>query len=157
MGDGRRFELFATFIKNNFPKVKKIADVAGGKGHLQLALKKYGYSVTTFDKRKTRVNKTKFEYRFFNDKIKEEFDLIVGMHPDEATDVIIIEATKRKVPFAIVPCCVMPNEVIYWGQHCYKDWLEHLKRIAESKNYIVRESILKMNGRNIILIGTPKK
>ena len=34
--------------------------------------------------------------------------LIIGMHPDEATEEIVDMALSLK-PFAIVPCCVFPK------------------------------------------------
>ncbi|KAL3771294.1 hypothetical protein ACHAW5_004503 [Stephanodiscus triporus] len=35
--------------------------------------------------------------------------LICGLHPDQATEAIIMLALRLNVPFAIVPCCVMPS------------------------------------------------
>ena len=32
--------------------------------------------------------------------------LVVGLHPDEATDAIVLSAVAARVPFAVVPCCV---------------------------------------------------
>lgn len=156
MGDARRFDVFANFIHSNFPNCKKIADIAGGKGYLQVALRNRGYDVITFDKRKGRKNrpgKFEFQYRYFDSSVKEDFDLMVGMHPDEATDVIIVEAAKRNIPFAIVPCCVMPNAIPYWGQRSYKQWIEHLKKSAQKLGYQVYEKQLKMNGCNLVLYG----
>ncbi|KAL3815289.1 hypothetical protein ACHAXA_006791 [Cyclostephanos tholiformis] len=37
-------------------------------------------------------------------------DLIVGFHPDQATEAIIDMALLLRVPFAVVPCCVFPSE-----------------------------------------------
>lgn len=153
MGDTRRFDLFADFIKSNFPNCNKVADIAGGKGYLQIALKERGFNVTTFDKRKYKANKINYQYRYFDSTVKENFDLMVGMHPDEATDVIIVEAAKRSIPFAIVPCCIMPNAIPYWGQHSYKQWIEHLKKSAQKLGYQVYEKQLKMNGCNLVLYG----
>lgn len=153
MGDTRRFDLFADFIKSNFPNCNKVADIAGGKGYLQIALKERGFNVTTFDKRKYKANKINYQYRYFDSTVKENFDLMVGMHPDEATDIIIVEAAKRSIPFAIVPCCIMPNAIPYWGQHSYKQWIEHLKKSAQKLGYQVYEKQLKMNGCNLVLYG----
>ncbi|OQR96761.1 hypothetical protein ACHHYP_13619 [Achlya hypogyna] len=36
--------------------------------------------------------------------------LLLGMHPDEATDVIVDVALAHNKPFAIVPCCVFAEE-----------------------------------------------
>jgi 2-polyprenyl-3-methyl-5-hydroxy-6-metoxy-1,4-benzoquinol methylase len=105
MGDNRRFDLFAKFYKQFSPsKYETVADVAGGKGYLQLALRQQGYKeVVTFDRRKKHIRGGKIDYhqRYFGEKVKDkkyDFNLIVGMHPDEATDHIIIEATKRGIP-----------------------------------------------------------
>lgn len=159
MGDSRRFEVFANFIKANFPNCRQVADVAGGKGYLQTALRDLGFNVITFDKRKGRRNrpgKFEFQYRYFDSTVKNDFDLLVGMHPDEATDVIIREAAKRRVPFAIVPCCIMPTAYIYYGQHKYSQWVEHLKNVAKRLGYQVYDTQLKIQGKNTVIWGIPK-
>ncbi len=86
MGDSKRFELFAQYIARNFSASKyPRADIAGGQGYLQQALRKLSYQVTTFDKRHKHVksNKIQYKFKYFNSSIKEEYDLLVGMHPDE--------------------------------------------------------------------------
>ena len=51
MGDSRRFDRFAAKIKENLNPDWKIADVAGGKGFLRLALAEKGFKdVETWDK-----------------------------------------------------------------------------------------------------------
>jgi hypothetical protein len=35
--------------------------------------------------------------------------VVVGMHPDQATEAIVDEALKCGKPFAVVPCCVFPK------------------------------------------------
>ncbi|KAL9188325.1 hypothetical protein ACHAXT_006703 [Thalassiosira profunda] len=40
----------------------------------------------------------------------QSLDLIVGFHPDQATEATIDLALLLKVPFAVVPCCVFPKE-----------------------------------------------
>jgi hypothetical protein len=161
MGDSRSFDLFAKVIFSNFPpkKYPKIADVAGGKGGLQTALREKGYNVTTFDKRKGRRNRPgrfQYQYRWFNENIKDKFNLLVGMHPDEATDVIILEAAKRKIPFVVCPCCVKPYAVPFCGAHNYWTWVKHLKRLAHKNGFTVIETLLRMNGKNLVLIGKTK-
>jgi hypothetical protein len=39
----------------------------------------------------------------------ESCDLIVGLHPDQATDFIVECGLQLKKPFACVPCCVYPS------------------------------------------------
>lgn len=158
MGDSRRFDLFAKLIARCFPKdrYRKVADVAGGKGYLQVALRTLGYNVTTFDKRKgrkNRPNRFQYQYRYFDKKIKDKFDLLVGMHPDEATDVVIAEAAKRKIPFVLCPCCIMPNAIVYWGVHKYWSWFEHLEKEAKKRGYDTQRAKLPMNGKSWCIIG----
>ncbi len=158
MGDSRRFDLFAKLIFANFPpdKFPKVADIAGGKGYLQIALRRFGYNVTTFDKRKGKRNRPKrfqYQYRYFSDNIRDTFDLLVCMHPDEATDVIIVEATKQRIPFIVCPCCIKPNAVAWFGIYKYHNWLEHLESLATEFGYMVTRTVLRMNGKSICLIG----
>jgi len=160
MGDSRRFDLFAKVVANNFPpaKFRKVADVAGGKGYLGIALRERGYGqVTLFDKRRqhVRVKGIDFRYQYFGPGIKDDFDILVGMHPDEATDVIITEAARRKIPFAVCPCCVKPTAKPFFGQYTYTNWIEHLKRLAIQLGFKLMETVLPMNGKNIVLVGRP--
>jgi hypothetical protein len=163
MGDSRRFNLFAKFIKDNFPpeKYPKVADIAGGKGYLQTALRSYGYNVTTFDKRKgrrNRPNRFQYQYRYFDRNIEEEFDLLVGMHPDEATDVIIAEAARRKTPYAVVPCCVKPtvSNIEFRNAYNYTNWIKHLKNFAAKLNLTANEAYLRMTGKRLVLYGSTR-
>ena len=41
---------------------------------------------------------------------KRRCDVVVGMHPDQATEPIVDFSLRHKKPFAIVPCCVFPKE-----------------------------------------------
>lgn len=41
---------------------------------------------------------------------KARCDVVVGMHPDQATEPIVDFALAAGKPFAIVPCCVFPRE-----------------------------------------------
>jgi hypothetical protein len=156
MGDSRRFDMFAKLVKRNFNprQYKFIADIAGGQGYLQLALKENGFeNVLTFDVRRNRLRKLNYRTRFFDESIRDEFDLIVGMHPDEATDVIIAEAAKRKIPFVICPCCIKPTATVFWGSHAFGSWFDHLKRFAMKLGFICTEEKLPMNGKSWCLIG----
>lgn len=42
-------------------------------------------------------------------QIKER-NIIIGMHPDQATEPIVDMALKYQKPFAVVPCCVFAHE-----------------------------------------------
>ena len=174
MGDSRRFDLFARLILSRFPpaRYRRVADVAAGKGHLQMALKEKGFEeVTSFDAgwrnakrgqhRVINVSRAKkwlnHMRRNFGPEIQEEFDLLVGMHPDEATDVVIVEAARRQVPFVICPCCVKPCALPFLRNYKYADWIAHLTRSAERLGFEVSHGVLKMNGKNDVLVGVPRR
>jgi hypothetical protein len=93
----------------------------------------------------------------FTAKVEEEFDLLVGLHSDEATDHIIVEAARRRIPFVIVPCCVKPSAIPYRLSHSRVEWLTHLTREAQYRGYEVTMNCLRMNGRNEVLVGKPIK
>src|SRR5690349_18797597 len=104
MADKRRFELFADLVVREFPDAARIFDVAGGMGRLNEELTRRGREVTTFDERHKHLAVRFAERRFSLDE-PCACDLVVGMHPDGATRVIIAYAARHRVPFAVVPCC----------------------------------------------------
>lgn len=98
--------------------------------------------------------------------------LVVGMHPDEATEAIVDLALQHGKPFAVVPCCVFwrsnqhrmlrqagddaaadgegsSSTVKSWSQFC--DYLQ-----AKAPN-IIRRAELPMRGRNVVLFSTAKE
>ena len=158
MGDRNRFRIFSSVIAKNFPAVKLIADVAGGKGQLQTELRSRGFDVITYDKRKGRKDRSKMRYKygFLGPHAIRDHDLLVGLHPDEATEIIISEAGKRRIPFALVPCCILPTVTGYSGPKEKQAWIAHLVRMAESLNFQTQIFKLNMRGKNIIIIGRPR-
>jgi hypothetical protein len=145
MADKRRFELFARCIVERF-EAPRIFDIAGGQGRLNEALTQLGRTVTTFDLRHKRLP-VRYAERIFTVDEPCECDLLVGMHPDGATRVVIEYAAKHRLPFAIVPCCSdngMP----------YKPWMRHLAELATSLGMSVEETALPMEGRARVLVGT---
>lgn len=154
MGDRVRFKVAAKAISQNFPKVKTILDVAGGRGELQLELNKLGFDTITIDKvsRKKQNCAIQFKNRYFTDG-EIDADLYVGLHPDGATETIIDLATKRNKPFFVVPCCIIPHITNFKGD--YRQWLKHLSFISKKQNYEIQYLYLSMKGRNIALIGKP--
>lgn len=153
MGDPRRFDLLASYIGRNFSRHYRVADVAGGKGYLNLALSELGYQVVTFDHRYRRVKGIEYRYQFLSPETPEEFHLLVGLHPDQATDLIIVEAARRHIPFVIVPCCIKPCALQYRDNHKYRYWMQHLQLSAENLGFQVSHFQLPMVGRNLGLLG----
>lgn len=148
MADKRQFDLFAELLRTRFPTATRVFDVAGGMGKLNEALSTRGCDVTTFDLRHKRLN-VKYAERLFTVDEPCACDVVVGMHPDGATRVIVEYAVKHRVPFAVVPCCSdnsMP----------YKPWMRHLAELAREHGFNVDEVELPMEGRARVLLGAPK-
>lgn len=94
---------------------------------------------------------------FLYDKAPRDYDLVVGMHPDGATDHIIKYAARHRVPFIVCPCCIVPSAAAFWGRHTFGDWNMHLTKLARDGGFAVEQFVLPMHGRNIVLVGRPKK
>lgn len=148
MADKRRFELFARLVHERFPDVRRAFDVAGGMGRLNEELTKLGIATVTFDSRHKRQEVEYAERRF---TLEEPCacDVVVGMHPDGATRVIVEYAAKHGVPFALVPCCSDDGTP-------YKTWMKNLTALALERGLAVEEALLPMAGRARVLIGRPK-
>ena len=160
--DSRRFCAFADFIHNTYPTVKTVADIAGGRGNLSYYLHKLGYNSTIIDSRFTKlpawmiktlrklsVKKGKLiEIPRIVNKVQDvdlsSFDLVVGLHPDEATEHVIIKAIKYNKSFAIVPCCVFP---IDGKKRSEINWIEYLASLAPN----IKEAELPINGARKVL------
>lgn len=94
MGDSRRNEVFAKFIKRNFPHANSVMVVADGKGKLARKLSIAGYHVHIVEIRERpphlRSRRTRFTRAEFTRNFDVDTDIIVGMHPDEATAEIVL-------------------------------------------------------------------
>lgn len=147
MADKRRFDLFAELIRERFPTARRVFDVAGGQGKLNDALTRRGCEVVTFDRRHKHLPVI-FAERDFTLEEPCACDVVVGMHPDGATRVIVDYAAMHRVPFLIVPCCSdnsMP----------YKPWMRHLAERATDQGLVVSEVSLPMEGRARVIVGAP--
>jgi hypothetical protein len=147
VGDKRRFDAFAQFLVERFP-APRIYDVAGGMGKLNLALTLLGREVMTFDRKPKRLAVRYAERRFTLDEPKA-CDLVVGLHADGATRIIIEYAAKNELPFAVVPCC-SDNGM------SYKPWVRHLVALARELGFArVEEHDLPIEGRARVVAGWP--
>ncbi len=146
MADKRRFELFARYLRERFPDARRVYDVAGGMGRLNAELSKVGFDCLTYDVRVKRLPVPFNERRFSLDE-PCDCDLVVGMHPDGATRLIVEYAAKHRRPFSIVPCCSDDGSP-------YKSWMKVLRGLAEAAGLRVEESELPMAGRARVLTGS---
>jgi hypothetical protein len=147
VGDKRRFDLFAEFVTERFPAAHRVYDVAGGMGKLNVALTARGRDVLTFDTRWKRAE-VRYAERWFTLDEPCACDLLVGMHPDGATRVVVEYAARHRRPFAVVPCC-SDNGM------SYKPWLRHLAELGRQLGLCVDEAQLPMQGRAKVLVGVP--
>lgn len=160
MGDPRRFDLFARFIANLIPPASRgslrVADVASGKGTLSFALREHGFArITPFEpspRRGGQVRRLGIVVRDFRPADAADFDLIVGMHPDAATDCILSGAALYRRIAVVSPCCVRPNAWTYWGSKTsHKQWHEHLLRRSAEAGMRLNVGQLRMNGANTVM------
>jgi len=104
-GDPRRFEVVAEFTYNRYGKsVRFIADVAGGQGMLcRILRKKYNYDCEVIDPRGWTLRGVPNRAVELDPSEAGYYDLIIGLHPDEATRVVAQAALIR--PAILIPCC----------------------------------------------------
>lgn len=103
-GDTDRFQVMADFIYEYYANsIKYIADVAGGQGMLAKCLSKYNYKAEVIDPREYTVKGISHMQSEYYPQMAEYYDLIVGLHPDQATRAVAESAFYR--PVIIVPCC----------------------------------------------------
>ena len=103
-GSPYRFEVIAMFLNEYFGnQIQYIADVAGGQGMLAKLLNKYNYEAEVIDPRGWRIKGVPGRAEEFDPSCASYYDVIVGLHPDEATRPIAEAARER--PTLIIPCC----------------------------------------------------
>ena len=145
MADLRRFTVFAQFLTERFD-APRVFDVAGGMGKLNEALTALGRQVATFDRRHRHLG-VNYSQRTFTLEEPCEAELVVGLHPDGATRVIIEYAARHRIAFAVVPCC-SDNGM------SYKPWMRHLAELARAQGFDeVGEAVLPIRGRARVLYG----
>ena len=183
MGDSRRFEVFARFLRSTFPTATTVADVAGGHGELAFWLAELGLRPTIIDPRPATfprwihrtLRKRAVRGRSVGpggpgcqptvierlcapveDVGLRRFDLVAALHPDEATEPAVRAAVAQGVDFAVVPCCVFPLDGVRRSREA---WVDHLASLTPG----VRMSALPIEGANTVLwwrvplMGTKRK
>lgn len=146
MADKARFKLFAEWIVDTFD-APSVFDVAGGQGRLNEELTLLGRECTTFDLRHKHLP-VRYEQRLFTLEEPCTAGLVVGMHADGATRLIVEYAGAHRIPFAIVPCCSdnsMP----------FNPWRRHLAELGREQGFSVAEHELPMRGRATVVWGRP--
>ena len=124
-----RHRIFAYWLVKTFGKERLcngagVLDVAGGNGEISRTLHKLGIPSTLLDPNPRCEKDAPFgvlaypldgDGKTLTDREDEvgktisRCSIIAGLHPDQATEPIVKLALRLDVPFAILPCCVMPK------------------------------------------------
>ncbi|ETL81394.1 hypothetical protein F441_18912 [Phytophthora nicotianae CJ01A1] len=93
-----------------------------------------------------------------NVQLVEQASLLVGMHPDEATDSIFDVAIKFNKPFAVVPCCVFGQKFPDRRQPngCKVLSYENLVEYLTAKHPEIEKAFLPFDGKNLVLFRRPR-
>ena len=96
MGDTRRHEVFTRFISKTYPWVERVLVVADGKAQIARRLADRGMTVRVIEAEPRYAGEphpgVTYEEGWFDRDTPVTEQLIVGMHPDEATAEIILSA-----------------------------------------------------------------
>lgn len=104
-GAPERFEVLADFVADRYwGQVKYIADVGGGQGMLARILsKKYHFTCEVIDPRGRTLPGVRGRAENYSASLAPYYDLIIGLHCDEALREVAKSALVR--PVILVPCC----------------------------------------------------
>jgi hypothetical protein len=103
-GDPARFQAVADLIAVRFPDARYVADVAGGQGMLSRLLKKqHNIESEVIDPRGWTLRGVPCRQQEYVADLADYYDLVVGLHPDEALREVVLSARRR--PVLVVPCC----------------------------------------------------
>jgi hypothetical protein len=104
-GSPDRFNVIADFINDRYGNmIRYIADVAGGQGMLtRLLRKQYNYEAEVIDPRGWAMKSVPNRAEEFAPSMASYYDLIVGLHPDQATRAVAESGRIR--PVILIPCC----------------------------------------------------
>ncbi|KAJ3239217.1 hypothetical protein HDU81_006322 [Chytriomyces hyalinus] len=90
--------------------------------------------------------------------LKRQKTVIIGLHPDQATEPIVDIGLARGIPWAVVPCCVFPelypNRIWPGDGGGEVNSTEKLIDWLKAKNADIKEAYLPFEGRNRVLYWT---
>ncbi|CAI5715724.1 unnamed protein product [Peronospora destructor] len=177
----QRSRIFCSWLMDSFEHLSSgmgVVDVAGGKGDIPIQLWiQRGIPTTLIDPRPMKLGKYNRKLvakaqtaegrkmspqllRCLDDetlKLHQELftdcSILVGMHPDEATEAIVDAAMTLRKPFAVVPCCVMSRA--FPNRRCRDGTLvetyDTFVRYLSEKHPSVQSAFLPFAGRNQVL------
>ena len=153
-GDPERFDVLAAFIAERYGhEVTYIADVAGGQGMLARVLsRRWRYTAEVIDPRGHTLRGIGGRAEPFDAAMAPYYDLIVGLHPDEATRAVAEAACVRRA--ILVPCCN------FWaaeklGQEAL---LQAIEAFYRERRVSYERMVLPFKGpKNIALVSEPPR
>ena len=150
-GDPARFDVVAKFVHDRFGRsVRHIADVAGGQGMLSRILRKrYNYDCEVVDPRGWTLTGVDGRASEFTPDMAEYYDLVIGLHPDQALRPVVEASVVR--PVVVLPCCN------FWDTTRKLDRDTLLDEIATFGDHVMweRETLEFKGPHNIALLGKP--
>ncbi|WP_020578759.1 hypothetical protein [Actinopolymorpha alba] len=151
-GDPARFEVVAAFVADRFPSARFVADVAGGQGMLARVLsKRYNVACEVVDPRGWSLRGVSARQAEYHADMADYYDLIIGLHPDEALRPVVESGAVR--PVLVVPCCNFWSHSERLGQ---KDLLASISGHQEAIGGVVERAHLAFRGpKNIGLVLEP--
>jgi len=180
----KRSNIFASWLESRYDKdyLKSgiILDVAGGRGDLAFELAvKLGYNCQIVDPRPQKLKRWQvkflkknvevdapmhhtfmFDHNFFAQTgiQPEDVRLITGMHPDEATEVILDTGLQFNIAVSIVPCCVFsskfPDRRLRENGAVPTSLPQFIQYLSE-KSENIKTDYLPFVGRNQVLYTVP--
>lgn len=149
-----RFDVLADFIADRYwGQVKYIADVAGGQGMLaRILTKKHHFECEVIDPRGWTLKGIRGRAEEFHAEQAKFYDLIVGLHCDEALREVAAAASIR--PVVLIPCCN------FWSE----EKLGQLELVGAIEEYyraggvpFERVTFAFQSAKNVGLISEPPK
>jgi hypothetical protein len=164
-----------------------VLDVAGGRGDLAAALARAGVTVVTVDPRPPKPTRAKARawvaaeaaaaaagappprapehlrelfgaaFEGAHGELLRRVALVVGFHPDEATEPLVDFALRAGLPVAVVPCCVCaraaPGRRMADGEpvHSAAQFVRYLEEMFARAGRRAGRDVLPLAGANVVL------
>lgn len=152
-GDSARFEVAAGFVADRYgSSVTFIADVAGGQGMLTRILRKHhNYDAEVVDPRGWALRGVPVRQEAFTSELATYYDLVIGLHPDEALPAVVEAALHR--PAIIVPCCNFFDRTRRLGRDELLAAIE--RRLTSQRVHVQRQTLDFCGPFNVALVTEP--
>ena len=103
-GDPARFDMVAEFVRTRFPGRPLRRRRRRGTGHARAHFsKRLGVECDVIDPRGWTLRGVSSRAEEYSAEMADYYDLVVGLHPDEALRPVVDSALVR--PVLVVPCC----------------------------------------------------